>query len=97
MQIGFHLAGMDASDTDRTHFRDVDLAIAVHLGRYLDIDASPGTQQQGVARADHVIAAHGNILYWREGRGHAAEEILAVARQLLARGRCDEYLEVARR
>ena len=63
-------------DIDRADLGNVDAAIAIDCRAHIDIDLAPGTHQNLIARADHVVGGDGYALQRRKGAGAALEQLI---------------------
>ena len=81
-------------DVDGPDLRDVDAAIAIHRGAHVDIDLSPGADQDLVPRTDDVIGRHRHPVQRRKRGERTVEQVVAEHRQVTP-GRLEhEFLEL---
>src|SRR5690242_15873973 len=62
----------------------INLAIAIDNNAGVEIDLSPGANQELVARTDYVVRRHRDAVHRRECAGHIFEEIASVNGKTLA-------------
>src|SRR4051794_4650303 len=82
LKISVHLLIFQACDSHATDARQIDLAVAVDEDASIEIDLSPGANQEFIARSHDVIRRHGNTIDGRERTRHILEKIAAIDREI---------------
>jgi hypothetical protein len=83
-----------AGHIKRADFREIHLAISIDDDADVEIDRTPGADEELVARAEHVLCAHRDAVDGGEGGGHILKELAAEDREGLADGRFDQFYKL---
>ena len=82
---------------DATNLRQINVAGAIDFDVGIEVYLAPHADADFIARPDHVIGGHRNLVNGRKGGGDAVKQILAEDRENLTGGRRQHFLEFGQR
>ena len=95
-EVPLEVRRLDAGDVEAADLRQVEHAVAVDRAAVVDVDRSPDTGDDLVARADRVVGRDRDVVERLEGLGGLGEEARAEDRQQATGRAFDEALELVR-